>query len=572
VSRFRLFPRRVGQDVRAWPMLVLLVLVVAVAVGCVLWFMREAMQNERMAVRQTLAEAYRSQLALVQARVLEQWNQRLGQLGYGRPAAIQFERCVRNGLADSVICLDEQGRPAYPRLTSADAAGPRDIEANTELLKLESPALPMSPPYIQLMGELRFRVSNYSGAGMPSAQRRFIMHELQRLDPKWEFPTLAAEELAARYLDAGLADSAREPILRPTELHGVWSVASTLEPRILALFTTAGLRRRLEDAIRDSISSLPRGVRIIVSAPGEDAMSDSTIATMSIGPDLPGWRLSLSLDNDTVFDTEAERRVVRYLVIGSGVIAAMLVLAVFMARGFGRQVQLARLKNDLVANVSHELKTPLTAMRALVDTLLDTERFDEKTTREYLKLLARENARLSRLIDNFLTFSRLERNKFKFEFARVSPQRIVEGALAAMGERARAPGCTVETHVADGIPDINGDADALTTALLNLLDNAWKYSGDNKHIVVRAEARDGQIDFAVEDNGIGLSPQEQRRVFQRFYQSDQRLARTVGGCGLGLSIVQSIMEAHHGSVRVESEVGRGSTFIMQIPSVGGSAS
>src|SRR5258708_26404791 len=108
----------------------------------------------------------------------------------------------------------------------------------------------------------------------------------------------------------------------------------------------------------------------------------------------------------------------------------MSVLGLLIARGFGRQVQLARLKNDLVATVSHELKTPLTAMRALVDTLLDAERFDEKTTREYLKLLATENARVSRLIANFLTFSRLERNKFKFEFARVSPPRIVERALA----------------------------------------------------------------------------------------------------------------------------------------------
>lgn len=225
------------------------------------------------------------------------------------------------------------------------------------------------------------------------------------------------------------------------------------------------------------------------------------------------------------------------------------------------------MKNDLVANVSHELKTPLTAMRALVDTLLDTEKLDEKTTREYLKLLATENARLSRLIENFLTFSRLEHNKFKFEFARVSPQRIVDGAVAAMGERAHAAGCVVETHVAAGIPEINGDADALTTALLNLLDNAWKYSGDQKHIVVRAEARDGHVDFAVEDNGIGLSPREQRRVFRRFYQSDQGLARTVGGCGLGLSIVQSIVEAHHGTVRVESEVGRGSTFTIEIPAI-----
>src|SRR5258708_5329819 len=195
----------------------------------------------------------------------------------------------------------------------------------------------------------------------------------------------------------------------------------------------------------------------------------------------------------------------------------MSVLGLLIARGFGRQVQLARLKNDLVATVSHELKTPLTAMRALVDTLLDAERFDEKTTRDYLQLLATENARLSRLIENFLAFSRLERNKFKFQFESIDPQQIVEGAVAAMGERAGK----VTVEATNQLPSVRGDPDALVTALLNLLDNAWKYSGDEKHIVLRTGARNGVVCFAVEDNGIGLSPGETKRVFRRFYQTDQ---------------------------------------------------
>jgi signal transduction histidine kinase len=185
-----------------------------------------------------------------------------------------------------------------------------------------------------------------------------------------------------------------------------------------------------------------------------------------------------------------------------------------------------------------------------------------------LQLLAVENARLSRLIENFLTFSRLERNKFKFQFANIQPQQIVEGAVAAMGERS----ARVETRTAENVPAIQGDADALVTALLNLLDNAWKYSGDEKHIVVRTEARNGNVCFDVEDNGIGLSPRDSRKVFRRFYQTDQRLARVAGGCGLGLSIVQSIVEAHHGSVRVESELGHGSTFTIEIPAVAEGAS
>lgn len=568
MRRFSLFPRHVGQDVRVWPMLALLVLVVVVAAGCVLWFMREAMQNERMAVREILTEGYRNNLALVQADVTKEWNLVVGQLDSTEPAAARFAQCVRTGLADSIICLDEQGNAIYPRLPSADDASGRDGVANKELYSLESSTNRTDEQFQQIAGRLRDRVNDYTRDAIPSAQRRFIMHELQRLDPGMKFPTLAAEELAARYLEAVPFVDVGESILHATPARDVWLVSSP-DRRAVALFTTEGLRTRLRG--RGLALYTTGGLSCAILAPGEDA-TNGVLATVPIDPGLPGWRLAQSLNRPGAFDTAAELGVVRYLVVGSCVIAAMLVLAFFMARGFGRQVQLARLKNDLVANVSHELKTPLTAMRALVDTLLDTERFDEKTTREYLKLLATENARLSRLIDNFLTFSRLERNKFKFAFARVRPQRIVDGAIAAMGERAHAPGCTVESHVAASIPEINGDADALTTALLNLLDNAWKYSGDDKHIVVRAEGRDGYVNFAVEDNGIGLSAQEQRRVFRRFYQSDQRLARTVGGCGLGLSIVQSIVEAHSGTVRVESEPGRGSKFIMEIPAVGGSAS
>jgi signal transduction histidine kinase len=389
------------------------------------------------------------------------------------------------------------------------------------------------------------------------------MHELRRLDHGLTFPTLAAEELAARYLEANPV-FVRAPTLHATELRDVWSVG-TSNRQTLALFTTTALHGKLNNLIHDP--ALPKGVSLAVISPGDDVVTESTVATASLAPELTGWRLSLSLDDRALFNTAADQRVTRYLAVGSVVIAAMSVLGLLIARGFGRQVQLARLKNDLVATVSHELKTPLTAMRALVDTLLDAERFDEKTTREYLKLLATENARLSRLIDNFLTFSRLERNKFTFEFTRVRPQQVVEGAVAALGERAQAPGCVLESHIAADLPSIRGDVDALVTALLNLLDNAWKYSGDEKRIVLRTEARNGSVWFVVEDNGIGLTPREGKRVFRRFYQADQGLSRSAGGCGLGLSIVQSIVEAHHGSVRVESTPGRGSTFTIEIPAV-----
>jgi signal transduction histidine kinase len=165
----------------------------------------------------------------------------------------------------------------------------------------------------------------------------------------------------------------------------------------------------------------------------------------------------------------------------------------------------------------------------------------------------------------FLTWSRLERGKLPYAFRALDPRTVVDEAVAALGERARSSGCSIETKVAPDLPAINGDSDALATALLNLLDNACKYSGEEKRIVVCAERCNGAVRFAVSDNGAGLSRRDARRVFGRFYQADRRLNRTAEGCGLGLNIVRTIVEAHGGSVHVASELGRGSTFSIDIP-------
>jgi signal transduction histidine kinase len=119
--------------------------------------------------------------------------------------------------------------------------------------------------------------------------------------------------------------------------------------------------------------------------------------------------------------------------------------------------------------------------------------------------------------------------------------------------------------VADGLPAVRADEDALVTVLLNLLDNAWKYTPGEKRIGVRAYREKGRVVFAVEDNGIGIAARERKKIFRRFYQVDRRLAREAGGCGLGLSIVEFIVRAHGGSIDVKSQPGRGSTFSVAIP-------
>ena len=592
-----------GHDGRAWPTLALLVVVVLVGVGCVLWFMREAMRNERMAVRGKLAEAYRSQLSLMRAQTIDRWNRLLGQFDSAKPPPAKFARFVDEGSASSLICFDEKGRRAYPgeppapptgespesgalqtklralaqdgkkdeaaqfvieRFAATDSAvdaGGRLLSANAELLALELLQNKDDPRFHQIASRLRARMADYSTDMPPSGQRRFMMRALEQLDSSEHFPTLAAEDLANRYLETDPAMPTGTS-LHPTELPDIWAAVSPGRS-VVALFTKDRLRAWVAGAIRGA--PLPVGVKLAALAPGDDPPGEPAPVIAALGPELPGWRLSLALDDRSIFDAEAASRLRLHVVVAGAVIAAMTGLALLIARGLGRQVALARIKNDLVATVSHELKTPLTAIRALVDTLLETERLDEKTTREYLQLLAAENARLSRLIDNFLTFSRLERNKFAFQFARLHPRTIIDGALAALGERGRVPCCHIESHASADLPVIVGDPDALTIALLNLLDNAWKYSGAEKRIVVRSEARAESVRFSVEDNGIGLSKEECERIFSRFYQVDQRLSRAVGGCGLGLGIVQSIVDAHGGSARVTSEAGRGSVFTFEIP-------
>jgi signal transduction histidine kinase len=283
---------------------------------------------------------------------------------------------------------------------------------------------------------------------------------------------------------------------------------------------------------------------------------------------LQGWRVALSLRDQRLFDAATNARTRSYIWIGALVVATVIGLAGLALGLVRRQAALTQLRNDLVANVTHELKTPLSSMRLLVETLLNTPQLDEKITREYLELIAKENVRLSRLIDNFLTFSRIERNKYTFDFKEVSATAIVEEAAATVRERFNTPGCQFNFQVAAALPSVVADADAMVTALLNLLDNAYKYSGESKQIELAAAAQNGSVFFTVKDNGIGLTPRETKRIFRRFYQVNQSSSPATGGCGIGLSIVQFVVTAHRGTVRVQSEPDRGSTFIVTLPASG----
>jgi signal transduction histidine kinase len=203
-------------------------------------------------------------------------------------------------------------------------------------------------------------------------------------------------------------------------------------------------------------------------------------------------------------------------------------------------------------------------MRVLVDGLLADRALEPVKTREYLEMMATENARLSRLLENFLTFSRLERRRHQFVFRDVHAAEVVRGAVGAVRDRI-PPGTELDVDIDPDMPALTADPDALGTALVNLLDNALKYTAAEKRIRVHVFRDGGYIAFTVEDNGIGIPGREQRRIFRRFYRVDQRLASETSGVGLGLSIVDMIVRAHGGTVSVRSEAASGSTFTVRVP-------
>jgi signal transduction histidine kinase len=410
-----------------------------------------------------------------------------------------------------------------------------------------------------LRTSLRTRLEDYAQTRMPAAQRRFLMAQFQRLFPgEPPFPTLAAEQLAESCLSAGVA--AREPVLHPGVLEGVWEMGSP-GGRVLLLHRTEELKKR--GAFLLSHDAMPN-VRLILSAPGEEP--EDAMDTLPAGPALPGWRIALSLASPESFQSVSAQRTRIYIWIGVlcvAIVTVLMLLALGMVR---RQLALTRLRNDLVANVTHELKTPLSSMRLLVDTLLESPRIEDKPAREYLEMIAAENLRLSRLIDNFLAFSRIERNKFAFQFREIPASTVLTDAAAAVRDRFAAPGCKFDVKHPGDLPVLRADRDALVTALVNLLDNAYKYSGEQKEIVLAAEAQNGCVSFSVKDNGIGIPAAETSRIFRRFYRGKSQRSGQ-GGAGIGLSIVEFVISAHRGTVDVQSAPGSGSTFTIRIPTL-----
>ncbi len=247
------------------------------------------------------------------------------------------------------------------------------------------------------------------------------------------------------------------------------------------------------------------------------------------------------------------------------VLAAVLLAGHLVLRDVHREAATAEMRATFVASVSHELKTPLTSIRAHAETLLMGRARGAETTAQYLSAIVNESERLSRLVDSVLEFSRIEQGRKTYRMRATRLGDIVRAAAATMEYPLSQFGFTLTVTSDDAEPTLAGDPEALTQALLNLLSNAMKYSGEARRIEVRTGTRDNEAFVDVVDHGIGIPREDRARIFERFHRIRSEATEGIAGAGLGLALALHVVEAHRGRIVVSSDVGRGSTFSVRIP-------
>jgi signal transduction histidine kinase len=276
------------------------------------------------------------------------------------------------------------------------------------------------------------------------------------------------------------------------------------------------------------------------------------------------WKVGIALKN-TNLDELARNS---FLHSAGATVLVLVILFGGMAltiRATDREARLAQAKSNFVSNVSHELKTPLSLLSLFAEILeLGRVKNEEKKT-EYYRIIRHESLRLNKMIDNILDFSKIEAGRKTYVFADADMAEVIEHVLSSYRYQIDNSGFDVQTNIQPDLPPVSIDRDAMAQAISNLLDNAIKYSRDVKQLSITAERRGSHLSIEIADRGIGIPRAEHAKVFEKFYRVGNGLVHDVKGSGLGLSLVKHIIEAHNGSIAVESDVGKGSRFTILLP-------
>jgi len=405
-----------------------------------------------------------------------------------------------------------------------------------------------SSPYLE---ELKFAAMVEENV-VPVIKEKIAYSQYANEPPKGRFPlTIGASRFLISY--SRLADIPNDRFLYAGFSWNFDHVKSRLFPEIAAkVEEDSGIRVRLIEP-DDSVPPAPDRV-----------VAENTMTMAAGGFPFP-WRYVV-----TRSDIEDLRRAARGENVLIGTLLACLVGlmslgAYLLVRDVSRQAETAAMKSRFIDNISHELKTPLTLIRLYGETLKNQRHLSEEGRREAYEIITGESERLSNMISNVLDASRIERDAWEFDLRSGSIAEAVKSTLESYRYHLDKKGFAVREDIDGGIPSVKFDREAMASVVVNLLSNAMKFSPATKDVSIRIFRNGDQAVLRVADKGIGISRQDAGRIFERFYRSRNASGPGAGGSGLGLTIVKHIVEAHGGTIVVESEPGRGSAFSVYLP-------
>ncbi len=311
---------------------------------------------------------------------------------------------------------------------------------------------------------------------------------------------------------------------------------------------------------------------IVASTPDSETINanirlttDTYLDGESLGSSFPGLKLAYTTDNgfSKVNGWGFQRSF--YLIALFLVLCATFFGAYFLWRDVEREMQMAEMQSQFIASVSHELKTPLTAIRIFAETLLMGRANNPQARQEYLETIVNESHRLTRLLNNVLDFSKIEKGKRMYRKEPACLSDIINEVTQATQYLLKQQDFNLNVLLEDQLPDVSVDRDAIGQAILNLLSNAMKYSDESRQIDLRVQKSGAHVVIEVSDHGIGIEPAQQKRIFEKFYRVSSAQNQRIPGTGLGLALVLHIAKAHDGHVEVQSVPGKGSTFSIHLP-------
>ena len=296
-----------------------------------------------------------------------------------------------------------------------------------------------------------------------------------------------------------------------------------------------------------------------------DNSSEDIRITSAFPSYMPSWSLVLYKESPGIMTTffSASQGIFIYIFL---LIVIGLVLGLFFTlQIINKELLLSKMKSDFISTVSHEFKSPLTSIRQMSEMLFNDRIKTKSRKKEYYAVMLEQSERLSHLIDNILDFSKIEEGKKAFRFEKTNLTELIDRVKSVFEKSVANEGFSVFSSVPETLPEPVIDKEAIQQVLYNLLDNAYKYSGNSKNIEIMAESTADSVKISVKDFGIGIQREDQHKIFDRFFRGGSELTRSVKGSGIGLTIVKKIIEAHHGTISLESTPGKGSTFHVTLP-------